>query len=160
MSTSRHSMIGATSDHVLQAVPRWRGSSSGAIVKRSSTPQTSQRYRTFTLRISPAGGGGGSGRVSERSIAMPVFHTTIPMRTPARPTRRSRSWHDVEAIDGYPQGGAGREGAARRGPGGRRRAPGAAAVVVVARGRRRRGGRVGAAARPTVIVIGDPIGAR
>ena len=52
------------------------GSSSGAIVNRSSTPQTSQRYRTFTLRISPGGGGGGSGWVSDRSMAMPVFHTT------------------------------------------------------------------------------------
>ena len=35
------------------------GSSSGAIVNLSSTPQTSHRYLRFTLRSSPLGGGSG-----------------------------------------------------------------------------------------------------
>jgi hypothetical protein len=62
------------------------GSSSGAIVNLSSTPHTPHRYRTFTLRISPAGGGGGSGRVMARNMPIPVFHRNT-MRTSPMPTQ-------------------------------------------------------------------------
>src|SRR6266542_3845401 len=58
------------------------GSSSGARVNLISSPQTLQRYRTFTLRSSPAGGGGGDGVVRLRSRVMPVFHRTAPPSTP------------------------------------------------------------------------------
>lgn len=58
------------------------GSSSGAIVNLSSTPQTSQRYLRFTLRSSPVGGGSGGSEVMLRNIMIPVFHRTYPMRMP------------------------------------------------------------------------------
>ena len=58
------------------------GSSSGAINIFSSTPQTSQRYRTLMRRISPVGGGAGNDRVTDRSIPIPDFQTTNASRTP------------------------------------------------------------------------------
>src|SRR4029079_5316403 len=60
------------------------GSSSGANVNFSSTPQTSHRYLTFTFRSSPASGGATGGRDNARSIPTPIFHTTTASSRPAR----------------------------------------------------------------------------
>ena len=58
------------------------GCSSGAIVRRSSTPHTPQRYRTLMRRISPLGGGGGSELVMLRNMPRPIFQMN---HTRARP---------------------------------------------------------------------------
>ncbi len=39
---------------------------------RTSVPQMEQRYCNFTLRISPEGGGGGTGCAKERKIFNPT----------------------------------------------------------------------------------------
>src|SRR6186997_700603 len=59
------------------------GSSSGANVNLSSTPQTSHRYLTFTLRSSPGSGGSTGGRDNARSIPIPVFQITTAINRPA-----------------------------------------------------------------------------
>ncbi len=65
---------------------QWRGgsgSSSVAKVMRTSVPQSEQRYWIFTLRISPAGGGSGSGVESDRNMPSPTRNTKSPTRMPA-----------------------------------------------------------------------------
>ena len=64
---------------------QWRGgggSSSGAMVIRSSVPHTLQRYRTLMRRISPDGGGGGNVDVIDLSMPKPNFHTNRIMMSP------------------------------------------------------------------------------
>ena len=58
------------------------GSSSGAIVSFSSTPQTSQRNLMFTFRISPGGGGSGVAIVTARNMVMPTRHKAYISTTP------------------------------------------------------------------------------
>ena len=75
-------MIGATTT---MSSRQWRGgggSSSGARVSLISNPHTLQRYFTFNLRISPAGGGGGGEEPIVRMNPMPVFHRAQPTATP------------------------------------------------------------------------------
>ena len=62
------------------------GSSSGANIILSSSPQTLQRYLTLILRISPGGGGAGIGVVMLRNMPIPVFHRTYA-KTNAQPTQ-------------------------------------------------------------------------
>lgn len=68
----------------LMSSRQWRGgggSSSGAAVIFSSTPQLPHRYRRFTLRISPEGGGSGMGRASVRRMNRPSFMMTKNIAT-------------------------------------------------------------------------------
>src|SRR3954451_17062975 len=58
------------------------GSSSGASVSLISSPQRLQRYLTFTLRSSPAGGGVVTGALKLFSRPTPLFHRTNPIPTP------------------------------------------------------------------------------
>ena len=83
------------------------GSSSGASVNFSSTPQTSQRYLMFTFRSSPGSGGGTGGAESACSIAMPIRHSTTistqPESEPHHAAHRHGEHHEFR-LPGYPQG--------------------------------------------------------
>ena len=96
---------------------QWRGgggSSSGANVSLISRPQTLHRYRTFTLRISPEGGGGGSGVVGGpplpgRVVDLPgqVGELLLDERGRIAEAERDRIWviekddYDVESLVTY-----------------------------------------------------------
>ena len=108
---SAHSNRGATTSMSSRQCLGGGGSSSGAIVNLSSTPQTLHRYLTFTLRISPAGGGGGSGRVRAAEHADPDFPQDHGHQQPAeRPQDGRQLAHAQLATDIHDPGGASQTG--------------------------------------------------
>src|SRR5918994_1579863 len=79
--TARHPSIGATRS---MSSWQWRGgsgTSSLALVMRTSVPQIEHRNVNRTLRSSPGGGGGGGGVASPDSIENPILRISQPAIT-------------------------------------------------------------------------------